>query len=203
MRTRARRSADCGVMRNKANPRRGRQGRNLGDEGRRYKQTQFAADGPERPSPRPEALTMPPARGQTCETKPIHPATLAGARPEGRGTRGRRAKRTQFGPAWPGRRRAKDAKQTQFVTRRTGAGWTDRSKRSQLVPLEGVGRGRPTYEEPRGNRAKQSQFPQDRPEEAPAAGAASAAARGVNRAKQTQFPWSAVKGKSLGGKELW
>jgi hypothetical protein len=34
------------------------------------KQTQFAAGGQGRPSPRPGALTMPPA-GQTCETKPI------------------------------------------------------------------------------------------------------------------------------------
>jgi len=44
------------------------------------------------------------------------------------------AKRSQFGPAWAGPRRAEDAKRTQFAGRRAGAGGTDRAKQSQLAP---------------------------------------------------------------------
>jgi hypothetical protein len=53
---------------------------------------------------------------KTCKTNPIGPAGPGGTRPQGRGTRGKCAKRSQFGPAsaGPGRRWAKDAKRTQF-----------------------------------------------------------------------------------------
>jgi len=49
-------------------------------------------------------LTLPPT-GQMCETKPICPATPRGTRPEGRGTKGKCAKRTQFCPSAGIRRR--------------------------------------------------------------------------------------------------
>jgi hypothetical protein len=90
------------------------------------KQTQFAAAGRGRPSPRPEALTLPPT-GQMCETKPICPATPRGTRPEGRGTKGKCAKRTQF-QTMPGGR---------------GLGAIMRNEANS----EQVGRGRPTHEE--------------------------------------------------------
>jgi len=82
------------------------------------KRTQFAADGRGRPSPRPEALTMPPMRNKcvkqtqfppgrdtpaiprrwrSCETNPICLATPGGTRPRGAGRGANRAKRTQFG----------------------------------------------------------------------------------------------------------
>jgi hypothetical protein len=66
-----------------------------GDGGRGvwYKQSQFAPDGPGRPSPRPPALTLPPTGRQRRQTKPIPgSAGWDGAR----GMRGDRAKRSQF-----------------------------------------------------------------------------------------------------------
>jgi hypothetical protein len=91
------------------------------------------------------------------------------------------AEQTQFRPArtGPGPGRAKDAKRTQLATRRTGAGRTGPPKRSQLAPWEVSGGDAQPTKRPRGVRskwAKQSQFPRDRAEEAPAAGAASAGA---------------------------
>jgi hypothetical protein len=52
-----------------------------------YKQTQFAADGQGRPSPRPRALMLPPIGGQMRKTKPICAPRIApgGPGPEGRG----------------------------------------------------------------------------------------------------------------------
>ena len=52
------------------------------------------------------------------------------------------------------------------------------------------------------HRAKQSQLAPDRPEEAPAAGAASAAAAGDQRAKQSQSPPRESDGKHFVGKGL-
>jgi hypothetical protein len=51
------------------------------------KQTQFATDGQERPSPRPEALTMPPVRRQVHQTKPIWPEDGYGREPARRSAR--------------------------------------------------------------------------------------------------------------------
>jgi hypothetical protein len=59
--------------------------------------TQFAADGPERPSPRPEALPLPPARRRRCKTKPIS----GSAGPEG-ATEGEICKTNPI-PGWAGR----------------------------------------------------------------------------------------------------
>ena len=50
----------------------------------RVKQSQFAADGQGRPSPRPEALTMPPVRRQVRQTKPIRRKHQEGQVPCGR-----------------------------------------------------------------------------------------------------------------------
>jgi hypothetical protein len=94
----------------------------------RAKQSQFATDGPGKPSPRPSALTLLPARGPIVRNKanlgrqdllsfhyPIIPpfqadadcakqsqfsATPGGARPRGRGTWGNRAKRSQTWAGW-------------------------------------------------------------------------------------------------------
>jgi len=61
------------------------------------KQTQFAAAGRGRPSPRPEALTLPPT-GQMCETKPILRLRIADCR-NGTGQRGVVGLRIQDRPA--------------------------------------------------------------------------------------------------------
>jgi hypothetical protein len=94
----------------------------------RAKQSQFATDGPGKPSPRPSALTLLPARGPIVRNKanlgrqdllsfhyPIIPpfqagadcakqsqfsATPGGARPRGGGTRGNPAKRSQTWAGW-------------------------------------------------------------------------------------------------------
>jgi hypothetical protein len=77
--------------------------------------------------------------------------------------RGNGAKRTQFpaGPGGTGRQgggtRGNRAKRTQLAPPR----WDQRDRSRQtkpIAPVEGVGRGRPTYEERRANRAKQTQF---------------------------------------------
>jgi hypothetical protein len=62
-------------VRNGPNFRRRRLGRGPRDAGRgvSYKQSQFAADGWGRPSPRPPVLTLPPMGRQTCKTNPIWP----------------------------------------------------------------------------------------------------------------------------------
>ncbi len=63
-----------GGWQNKANPGDSGRDRIWGTrdvKGNRAKQSQLATDGAGIPSPRPEALTLPPARRQSCETKPI------------------------------------------------------------------------------------------------------------------------------------
>ena len=65
------------------------------------------------------------------------------------------------GPGWDGAWGAWDARQMRKTNPicpcRAGTGGTDRAKQSQSPP-ESVGRGRPTYEERRAYRAKQTQF---------------------------------------------
>ena len=81
---------------------------------KRTKQSQFTSDGQGRPSPRPEALTLPPVRQASAPNKPN--LAMAGWHPGAN-----RAKRTQSagtgsGPAW-----ADCAKRTQFGG--TSRGW--------------------------------------------------------------------------------
>ncbi len=76
------------------------------------------------------------------------------------------AKRSQFGPAWPGPRRRKDAKQTQFVTPEGRLCKTNPIRRWPTGPTvqnEANWGGRPGPR--RANRAKRTQFPpgQDAP----------------------------------------
>ncbi len=137
-----------GPWQNKANSRRCRVGRGLGDEGRGTctnkansqggragqrgvawaycaKQSQFATNRQARLLPRPEALTLPPVRGQACQTKPIRPEASDRASPVGKRSCGElymhrpMAKQSQFpavpGGARPGRRGPWDLyKQSQF-----------------------------------------------------------------------------------------
>ena len=78
--------------------------------GRRAKQSQSAAGGHRRPSPRPGALRLPPVAGRACETKPI-------CRPRA----GAAVQTKPICPRWAGagmarhgRRQASCAKRTQF-----------------------------------------------------------------------------------------
>jgi hypothetical protein len=99
-----------------------------------------------------------PAAGAYRAKRSRCPATPGGTGPQGRGMRGKCAKRTQFGPAWAGGRRAKDAKRTQFgsAPREGRSPGAKSAERSQWPPMPG-GTG-PQGRGTRGNRAKQSQF---------------------------------------------
>jgi hypothetical protein len=61
-------------------------------------------------------------RGANVRNKAKFPAAPGGARPQGRGTRVKCAKRTQFGPAGARHRCEKDAKRTQFPVSRAAGG---------------------------------------------------------------------------------
>jgi hypothetical protein len=114
---------------NKPNSRRGRMGWGLGGTGRRvlYKQTQF------RPGARPRY----PHDSSIPSFYPSSPTAIVRNKPN-------------FGqPGWhPGVDRAK---QTQFAPGQTAGPWLEQFVRNKPnLPLEGVGRGRPTHEEPPG-----------------------------------------------------
>jgi len=96
-------------------------------------------------------------RKAKCAKRSQFPPALGGTRLQGRGTRGiARNEPNLPPPRWDERDRSRQTK--------------------PIAPVEGVGRGRPTYEEWRAYRAKQSQF-----------GAARLGLRGANCAKRTQF----------------
>jgi hypothetical protein len=93
-------------------------------------------------------------RGRLCETKPISGGTEGADR----------TKQSQFSPRCRAGHGLGDAgwtplyKQTQSGVPSRGQGCR-REQTKPICPLEGVGRGRPTHEEPRANRTRQSQFP--------------------------------------------
>jgi hypothetical protein len=151
--------------------------------GQLYKQTQFAPDGATGPSPRPLALTLPPAPGSSAPNKANLPASAGkdGGRP-GQGRCRRRAGSCETKPIPGGAKgrvsalwgriygesyiRQVPAKQTQF--RRMGHSRTiatagddairrrgNRAKQSQFLAVSGED-AHPTK---RSKRAKQSQFP--------------------------------------------
>jgi hypothetical protein len=146
------------------------------------KQSQF------RPSRRTIYPTIPlfyystiPSGGRSCGTKPICPATPRGARPGGRGTRGKCAKRTQFGPGGQegsrvgGRaRRGTTAPNKANFGRRNGRGkWLAGKELWYIAPAIGFGKTKPIFRNgPRGARD---------------GGATSRAGAAAYCAKQTQF----------------
>jgi hypothetical protein len=78
------------------------------------KRTQFAPDGQGRPSPRPEALTMPPTGNKRAKRTQFARRRRMGRDPRGVGRGANHAIRTQFGAA-----RADRAKQSQFPWQRS------------------------------------------------------------------------------------
>jgi len=125
------------------------------------------------------AVETKPISGRACLTKQsqLPPLGVGRGRPSCEEPRGNRAKQSQFPRERQVRQvlggkevmvnhtglrlRQNKANFRRQADREIGVpGRAGSAKRSQF-PSEAVGRGRPTYEEPRGNRAKPSQFPRE------------------------------------------